>query len=242
MAIISEVILEEITRRYAEPETVTPTPTPIAGPPEVTLVSFNAAWNGVQVDINWSTTMEINNAAFNLFRSSDAQTWVQIHSEPSKLACGNFTVTEPEVYAYTDTLVTLGATYYYRMQYSGDLCGGSLRMSDQTTSAAPQASIPGDIAIAAGATDISLSWTHVAPNTGYDVWRSTMPYFSPGQGGSIQLADLPAPADGEPVSFTDVGAAADSQDYFYLVMAVLDPASSVAAHLGKFSFDVTPGE
>jgi hypothetical protein len=142
-AIINEVILEEITRRYAPPPGPIPTPTPSPTPsptpnpptPQVVLSDFTAVWNGSRVDVSWDTTTEINNGGFNLFRSTDGQTWVQIHSMASQVPCSNSTTPTPWVYTFADTSVTLGTPYYYQLQFSGAGCGGGLTMSSMTVEA-----------------------------------------------------------------------------------------------------------
>ena len=62
-------------------------------------------------------------ATFTLFRSTDTLAWAEIHTEPSSRPCGSYAGTEPVAYSYTDTDVTPGTTYYYRLQYSGLGCG-----------------------------------------------------------------------------------------------------------------------
>ena len=124
--IVSEVALEAITRRYPGTTPVGgPPPDPPPGSPLVEFASFLAYWSGSEINIEWSTTTEINNASFTLYRSTDTVTWLQIHTEPSSQACGNYTGTTPVNYAFADTSVTPGTTYYYQIQYSGEGCGGS---------------------------------------------------------------------------------------------------------------------
>ena len=138
-AIVSEVTLEQVTRRYAGvPPVIEPTPTPTAAPsgdPQVELDSFSAAWAGEQVFVEWGTLSEVDNSDFILYRSTDSLTWVEIHAEPSTRACGVFTGTDPVVYSYTDSAVTPGTTYYYRLQYSGANCGGGVIMGMSIASA-----------------------------------------------------------------------------------------------------------
>jgi hypothetical protein len=135
-AIVNEVALEEITRRYpGVPASISPSP-PLQIP-EVQFSSFTAAWAGTQVNVAWSTTTEINNAAFTLFRSTDTLAWAAIHTKPSTRACGAYTGTAPVNYSFIDTQITPGVTYYYRVQFSGEACGIGSSMFLQTAPAIP---------------------------------------------------------------------------------------------------------
>lgn len=139
-AIVSEVALEEITRRYPftggeTPDTPTPTPspTPDPGDPDVVVVldDFSAVWNGEQVDVSWSTTTEINHSAFELYRSQDGLAWAQIRTEPSQYPCGNVTGTSPTPYSYADNSVVQSTAYYYKLHFSGSGCGGGVMAASQ---------------------------------------------------------------------------------------------------------------
>jgi hypothetical protein len=187
-AVVNEVTLEEDTRaennRYSgsgTPSTSTPTPTPIPTlvPPQVTVNSFTATWGGSQVNILWSTTTEINNHHFNLYRSTDSFTWTQIAVKPSQFQCGNFAGASPANYYYTDTDVAYGMTYYYRLQYSGDGCGTGNAMAPMMamakiepptpTPTLPAASTLTTIAPAGSITswDHSFMWSGVSGATWY---------------------------------------------------------------------------
>ncbi|MFH2038983.1 MAG: CARDB domain-containing protein [Chloroflexota bacterium] len=136
-SIVNEVILEEDSRtengRYPVPDVLTPPtptpPTPPATDPQVVLSSFTAGWSGGEVHLNWATTTEIDHAAFKLYRSGDGHTWVETATIDSTRPCGNFTATSPVAYSYSDTDVIEGNTYYYRLAFSGEGCGGGLAMS-----------------------------------------------------------------------------------------------------------------
>lgn len=150
--IVSEVILEENTRaennRYPAPSVpVTPTPVPTVTPtqtatpvpsiPQVVLSGFSAAWVTSTVNITWATTTEINNSTFKLYRSTDTLAWTEIASIASTRACGNYTSTTPVNYSYIDNSVTQNTVYYYRLQFSGENCGGTTAMALQMVSAIP---------------------------------------------------------------------------------------------------------
>ena len=88
--------------------------------------------------------------------------------------------------------------------------------------------------------DVLLTWEDDPASVGgYDLYRSTQPYFSSEQG--LQLTTLPAGTS----SFTDTGAGGYMHiNYFYLVVG-LDSAGQPAGyekHLGEFDFGLTPGD
>jgi len=125
--VISEIALSEITRRYPGTAPAAPTPPPASsGTPQVEFSGFLAYWSGGAVNVEWSTTTEINNAGFTVFRSTDSLAWIDLHTEPSSRTCGNFTGTTPVSYSWTDTSAVPGNTYYYRIQYSGAGCSETM--------------------------------------------------------------------------------------------------------------------
>ncbi len=67
----------------------------------------------------------------------DKVSWGQVHEEDSQMACGVYSSTEPLEYIYTDTNVSLGIAYYYKLEYNGEACGGSVEISAQMATAEP---------------------------------------------------------------------------------------------------------
>ena len=87
------------------PQTINPIVTPVK------LISFGvAASNGV-VNLNWSTTLEINTAYFSVEKSVDGKNFVSIDKVA---AVGNSAVNQN--YAYTDNAASLNTTNYYRLK------------------------------------------------------------------------------------------------------------------------------
>ena len=81
-------------------------------PTNVTLTSFTAEASTDTVTVNWETASEANNLGFYLWRSLDEmQNYTNISGFIPSLdeGAGAF-------YAYEDTDVTPGFTYYYRLQ------------------------------------------------------------------------------------------------------------------------------
>ena len=90
----------------------------------------------------------------------------------------------------------------------------------------PRAILPGfDLEIDADGDDVVLAWAPIG--TSYDVWRSTDPYFAPGDPGSELLASTTE------TSFVDADAACHScDDRYYVVQADGEPVSTtVGAHV-----------
>ncbi len=185
-ALVNEVILEEDTRtengRYALPGTQTDPPVdppPSGMEPQVELSSFLAGWSGADVLITWATTTEIDNASFKLFRSEDALTWTEIASIDSSRACGNYTSTTPVDYQYTDSAVVAETAYYYRLQFSGDGCGGAAAMAPEMAPAIPGAPPALYTSARANANPtrsamITFTVTFSAPVTGVDITDFTL--------------------------------------------------------------------
>lgn len=83
-------------------------------PTAVTLASFTAAWSEDEVLVAWETAAEINTVGFNLWRSETRDGgYVQVNDALIPAASpggvwGGF-------YTYTDSDVTPGTTYYYKL-------------------------------------------------------------------------------------------------------------------------------
>ncbi|MEI7845406.1 MAG: CARDB domain-containing protein, partial [Chloroflexota bacterium] len=147
---VSEVTLEEDTRtengRYAfVPNAATPTATATsagAAVPNVVISAFSASWSGTKVSLGWSSTTEINNGYFKLFRSQDSGgTWAELPASiTSQYPCGVFSGPTAANYTYSDTSVVLGTNYYYRLQYSGATCGAGAAFASQTVQTNPRIS------------------------------------------------------------------------------------------------------
>ncbi len=102
-----------------------------------------------------------------------------------------------------------------------------------------------DLAAAKEAGGARLTWTHGGRSvTRYEVYRSTNPYFTPGGADAQKLNDVPPPAAGNTVNYTDAGAfSSPTGAYFYAVVTVdraglMYPPSN---RVGAFSFGLTPG-
>jgi hypothetical protein len=105
-------------------------------------------------------------------------------------------------------------------------------------------------------TGITLSWGHVTKDTNgipvtvthYEVWRSTVPHFVPGDLGAVLLATIDPAAgavEDTPVSFTDAssGSGDPSTNHFYIVRSVTAATvvSAVSNRTGEFDFELVAG-
>ena len=122
---------------------------------------------------------------------------------------------------------------------------GAAQVADLVLGAptAPQAPAP-SISLVSGTTNLQLTWTHLAPDADYEVWRSSQPYLSPNQAGSHRLAEQTVPYPGTTLTVTDNGAAGNPNANWYYVVRGYDLSGQVAADSsskGVFSFGLTPG-
>ena len=76
----------------------------------VELVSFAANVSGNEVSLSWITASELNNAGFDIERSSDQAEWQKIG-----FIEGNGTSTEMNYYSFTERKLAVG-NYYYRIK------------------------------------------------------------------------------------------------------------------------------
>ena len=96
------------------------------------------------------------------------------------------------------------------------------------------------VTIQKAGSDASLSWQHTSPNTSYQVWRDSSPYFLPtGEGTLAQtLAALPGSN-----TWTDGGKIGNAElNYFWIVRGILaGGASGPSNRVGEFDFPLVKG-
>ena len=92
-----------------------------------------------------------------------------------------------------------------------------------------------------GSADALLRWQHIDPNTAYEIWRNTAPYFDPDQGEGSKISTEPATA-GE-MTYPDAGVVGNpAQNHFYVVRGyVSSGASGPSNQVGEFDFELMPG-
>jgi subtilisin family serine protease len=134
-----------------------------------------------------------------------------------------------------------GQTYYLSAQARNE---GGL-WSESGTSGVVAIGAPA-VAIRRSGLDAVLSWPHLGSHVDhYQIYRSTNPYFTPGEGDSVRLLpDSPAPAPGSEVSYADLNAFSPPMtNYFYGVIAIGagGQSSAVSRRVGTFRFTLQPG-
>ncbi|MCX6032247.1 MAG: alpha-amylase family glycosyl hydrolase [Chloroflexi bacterium] len=104
-----------------------------------------------------------------------------------------------------------------------------------------------------GGADVQLTWATVFTDTatgpevvtGYQVHRSTSPYFTP-DATTLQQTLTPPAFGGATFTWTDAGKVGDPvTNYYYKVLAVNAAggrSAVAAAHVGEFDFALTPGQ
>jgi hypothetical protein len=83
--------------------------------PTVIVLEYFAAWpDAASIQVLWETASEIDNAGFNLWRStSPDEGFVRLNAN---LIPGQGGPTQGASYAYQDADVTAGVTYYYKLE------------------------------------------------------------------------------------------------------------------------------
>lgn len=100
---VSNITLKEITLAA------------LAAPLPVTWLSFNAAVEKDNVNLQWSTSQETNSSYFEIFHKTNASNWESIHKQK---AAGNSTTTRH--YEYWHLNPVLGYNYYQIIQTDYD--------------------------------------------------------------------------------------------------------------------------
>ena len=73
--------------------------------------------------------------------------------------------------------------------------------------------------------DVVLTWTHLSPNTAYEVHRSTTPYFTPSD--HTRQITLTAPT----ATYTDWRVGNVNENYFYVVKSkFVDSANDLSVN------------
>ena len=155
------------------------------------------AISGSQINLSWSDVA--NETGFKIERKTGAGgTYAQIGT------------TGANVTTYSDTGLTAGTTYFYRVRATN--ASGDSSYSNETsatTVVSPPNAPSGLTATATSSTQINLSWTDVANETGFKIERKT------GVGGTyIQIATVGAGI----VSYSNTGLTANT-NYYYRVRA-----------------------
>ncbi len=112
-----------------------------------------------------------------------------------------------------------------------------------TASSAPAAAVAPTLAIRRDGSNATLTWQHVAPNTAYQLWQGTSPYFAPGGSKTVLLAAPAVPAPCGMLSASASGVVSDpNANAFYLVYTAGGNGAWAASNrVGVFGFALQPG-
>jgi len=94
-----------------------------------------------------------------------------------------------------------------------------------------------DLMLSTQGVDAVLGWTHQPQNQAYEVWRSSDPYFTPGDLGSLKLADLSPPT----AVYTDTGAVLASTSFYYTVHVTNSVGANNSNTTALFNYAMMPG-
>ena len=141
-------------------------------------------------------------------------------------------------YAGSAQVWDCGASSFYEVNNTITR-SGIVHLSDWAVGDCTAAVTPGNMSISLSGADVTLSWDPDPANAGgYEVHRSTSPYFTP-DSGSLWTTRPAGSA-----SYTDVGAAGSaSENYTYIVRGLNNcgAPSGYEKRLGEFDFGIVPG-
>ncbi|MDR3711036.1 MAG: fibronectin type III domain-containing protein [Capsulimonadaceae bacterium] len=194
---------------------------------EANATTFAAAPTGLtavagsqQVSLTW--TASSGAASYKVYRGTS------VNGEAATAVASGVTAT-----SYTDTSLTDGTTYYYKVSAVG--VGGEGPVSSEA-SATPLPDAPTGLTATAGNLQVSLSWTVSVGALTYNVYRGT----SANGESSIPVATgLTAAAKATTVSYNDTGLS-DGTTYYYKVTAVSGVESAKSNEASAKPLPVTP--
>jgi hypothetical protein len=83
--------------------------------------------------------------------------------------------------------------------------------------------------------NFTIAWSAVVNADHYEVWRSDVPYFMIGVGGSVKIAEPTSP-----MVVDNAGIGNTNTNYYYYILAVDEhgQTSPVSTHIGEFDFGI----
>ena len=84
-------------------------------PTAVELAAFSAAWNVSEVQVDWVTTLEVDTAGFNVWRS-ETEDGKYVQANDSLIPTAAPGSTSGGTYTFTDSGVVPGTTYFYKLE------------------------------------------------------------------------------------------------------------------------------
>ena len=154
----------------AEAQAATPPP----GAPEAPR-GFTAEASGrTEITLRWTAEQGLT---YELFRSTDQNFTI---GEGTKISDGETSPSPP----YTDTGLTAGTTYYYKLRAMNSTGAGTTAEVQATTLLPDAPEAPKNFTVVASGRRITLRWTRITELT-YELFRSTTQSFTPGDGTKI---------------------------------------------------------
>ena len=165
----------------AEAQAATPPP----GAPEAPR-GFTAEASGrTEITLRWTAEQGLT---YELFRSTDQNFTI---GEGTKISDGETSPSPP----YTDTGLTAGTTYYYKLTARNAEGWGPFAEAQAVTLLPDAPEAPENFTAVASGRRITLRWTRITDLT-YELFRSTTQGFTPGDG--TKISDDPASGYADP--------------------------------------------
>ena len=165
----------------AEAQAATPPP----GAPEAPR-GFTAEASGrTEITLRWTAEQGLT---YELFRSTDQNFTI---GEGTKISDGETSPSPP----YTDTGLTAGTTYYYKLTARNAEGWGPFAEAQAATPLPGAPEAPKNFTAVASGRRITLRWTRITDLT-YELFRSTTQGFTPGDG--TKISDDPASGYADP--------------------------------------------
>ena len=148
--------------------------TPLPGAPEAPR-GFTAEASGrTEITLRWTAEQGLT---YELFRSTDQNFTI---GEGTKISDGETSPSPP----YTDTGLTAGTTYYYKLRAMNSTGAGTTAEVQATTLLPDAPEAPENFTAVASGRRITLRWT-ITTDLTYELFRSTTQSFTPGDGTKI---------------------------------------------------------
>jgi len=171
------------------------------------------AVSGTQINLAWTAK---TGETYNVYRS--ATTW------PAILVSNRVSASPVTSGTYSDTGLTVGATYYYRVTAVNSIGEGATGSTVSATTLPPTPAAPtGLTATPNGTTQIKLAWTAVTGATSYNVYRSNS--------SGVQLVVANKLATASAASYTNASNTPFplGTTYYYVITAVNAGGESLAS-------------
>lgn len=218
-----------------------------------TFTGWSGDVSGTQATVTVTVTADTQITA--VFTTSDTQALTvttagagsgSVTSNPAGISCTSNGGDCVQAFA-SGAVVTLSAVAASGSIFDGwsgacsgtDSCVVTMDTAQAVTAAFAAAPI---VSISKNGNDVVLNWAHTIQSGNYEVWYSPVPYFAVSDPEAVKLSDLQGTTQGETLTFTHVGAAANSSSYFYLIRVTNSSGEVLSNQVGKVGFAIQPGQ